>query len=124
SGAEQRRRAGGDAGGYAPAGRGRGGRAGAPGRAARAGTRRPGIGFATIFMTMAPGGSILLVDDEEKILKNLSRALRDEGHDVVPTTSAREAQRLLAERTFDLMVVDNRMPERSGLDVIRELVSS
>jgi DNA-binding NtrC family response regulator len=75
-------------------------------------------------VTMAPGGSILLVDDEEKILKNLSRALRDEGHDVVPTTSAREAQRLLAERTFDLMVVDNRMPERSGLDVIRELVAS
>jgi two-component system, NtrC family, response regulator AtoC len=73
---------------------------------------------------MAPGGSILLVDDEEKILKNLSRALRDEGHEVVPTTSAREAQRLLAERTFDLLVVDNRMPERSGLEVIRDLVAS
>ena len=27
-------------------------------------------------------GAILLVDDEEKILKRLGRALRDEGHDV------------------------------------------
>ena len=41
-------------------------------------------------------GSILLVDDEEKILKTLGRALRDAGHEVIDTTSPREAQRLLA----------------------------
>jgi DNA-binding NtrC family response regulator len=65
-------------------------------------------------------GSILLVDDEEKILKALGRALRDAGHEVVETNSARQAQRLLAERTFDVFVVDNVMPEKSGLDLIRE----
>ena len=43
-------------------------------------------------------GSILLADDEEGILKTLGRALREEGHEVVATASAREAQRLLAER--------------------------
>src|SRR2546423_2498915 len=69
-------------------------------------------------------GSILLVDDEEKILKALGRALRDAGHRVVDTTSAREAQRLLAERTFDVLVVDNVMPELNGLDLIRELIAS
>src|SRR5499427_5038698 len=69
-------------------------------------------------------GSILLVDDEEKILKSLGRALRDAGHRVVDTTSAREAQRLLAERSFDLLIVDNVMPETSGLDLIREYVNS
>src|SRR5438128_7371092 len=69
-------------------------------------------------------GSILLVDDEEKILKALSRALRDAGHEVVETTRARGAQRLLAERTFDLFIVDNVMPEVSGLDLIREIVVS
>ncbi|OLB63564.1 MAG: hypothetical protein AUI11_00920 [Acidobacteria bacterium 13_2_20CM_2_66_4] len=72
---------------------------------------------------MAHRGSILLVDDEEKILKTLSRALRDAGHEVVDTTSARQAQRLLNARTFDLLVVDNLMPEMSGLDLIRELVA-
>src|SRR5262252_7124013 len=58
-------------------------------------------------------GSILLVDDEEKILKALGRALRDAGHRVVDTPSAREAQRLLAERPFDLLVVEyvNSTPE-------------
>jgi DNA-binding NtrC family response regulator len=69
-------------------------------------------------------GSILLVDDEEKILKSLGRALRDAGHEVVETTRARGAQRLLAERTFDLFIVDNVMPEVSGLDLIREIVAS
>jgi DNA-binding NtrC family response regulator len=69
-------------------------------------------------------GSILLVDDEEKILKALGRALRDAGHAVVETTSPRQAQRLLAERSFDVVVVDNMMPELSGLDLIRELVTA
>ena len=68
-------------------------------------------------------GSILLVDDEEKILKALSRALRDAGHEVVDTSSAREAQRLLAERSFDVVLVDNVMPQLSGLDLIREYVA-
>jgi DNA-binding NtrC family response regulator len=67
-------------------------------------------------------GSILLVDDEEKILKALGRALREAGHNVVETTSPRQAQRLLAERPFDLLIVDNMMPELGGLELIREYV--
>jgi DNA-binding NtrC family response regulator len=73
---------------------------------------------------MPPRGSILLIDDEEKILKALGRALRDAGHEVIDTTSPRQGQRLLAERPFDLLLVDNVMPERSGLEVIREYVAS
>jgi len=69
-------------------------------------------------------GSILLVDDEEKILKALSRALRDAGHQVLDTTSPHDALRLLAERPVDLLVVDNVMPELSGIDLIREYVGS
>jgi DNA-binding NtrC family response regulator len=66
-------------------------------------------------------GSLLLVDDEEKILKSLGRALRDVGHEVVEATGAKQAKKLLAERSFDVMVVDNVMPELTGLDLIREL---
>ena len=69
-------------------------------------------------------GSILLVDDEEKILKALGRALRDAGHNVVETASPRQAQRLLAERAFDVLIVDNVMPELNGLDLIREYTAS
>ena len=72
----------------------------------------------------AARGSVLLADDEEKILKRLGRALRDEGHDVVEASSAREAQRHLAERSFDLFVVDNVMPGMSGLELLREIFAS
>jgi two-component system response regulator AtoC len=67
-------------------------------------------------------GSVLLVDDEEGILKTLGRALREEGHDVVTTPRPAEAERLLGDRGFDVLVVDNRMPEKTGLELIRELV--
>jgi DNA-binding NtrC family response regulator len=69
-------------------------------------------------------GAILLVDDEEKILKALGRALRDAGHEVIETSRARDAERLLTNRPFDVFIVDNVMPERSGLDLIRAYVTS
>ena len=65
--------------------------------------------------------SILLADDEEKILKRLGRTLRDEGHDVVEATNARDAQRCMGERHFDLLLLDNVMPGMTGLELIREL---
>jgi DNA-binding NtrC family response regulator len=69
-------------------------------------------------------GSILLVDDEEKILKTLGRALRDDAHEVVTASNGRDAQRLLAERSFDLLIIDFLMPDRTGMDVLRELAGS
>ena len=69
-------------------------------------------------------GSILLVDDEPKIRGALAAALRDEQHDVTATGSPREALRLLNERPFDLLVIDNLMPEMTGLELIREITGS
>ena len=69
-------------------------------------------------------GSILLVDDEPKIREALSQALVDDGHDVVATGSPREALRLLTDRPFDLLVVDNVMPELSGLEVIKQVMAN
>ena len=69
-------------------------------------------------------GSILLADDEEKILKTLGRALRDDGHEVITASNAKDAQRLLSERSVDLLVIDFLMPDRTGLDVIRDLAAN
>jgi DNA-binding NtrC family response regulator len=73
---------------------------------------------------MATRGSIILVDDEAKIRNALAAALREEGHEVVATASAHEAQRQLASRMFDVLVVDNLMPELTGLDLIRTLAAT
>jgi DNA-binding NtrC family response regulator len=73
---------------------------------------------------MTASGTILLVDDEERLLKTLGRALRDAGHEVSVSASPLEARTLLSERGFDLLIVDNRMPDISGLELIRELARS
>jgi DNA-binding NtrC family response regulator len=67
-------------------------------------------------------GSILLADDEEPLVRMLGRALREGGHEVTETTSPRQAKQLLGERPFDVFVVDNLMPEMTGLELIRDVV--
>jgi two-component system NtrC family response regulator len=63
------------------------------------------------------------VDDEPKIRQALAIALRGDGHDVVATGRPHEALQLIGERPFDLLVVDNLMPELDGLGLIREIVT-
>jgi DNA-binding NtrC family response regulator len=75
-------------------------------------------------MTTPAHGSVLLADDEAGILKTLGRALREDGHEVVTTESAAEAERLLQERPFDAFVVDHRMPGKTGLELLRQLVAT
>ncbi|HYM24764.1 MAG TPA: sigma-54 dependent transcriptional regulator [Vicinamibacterales bacterium] len=69
-------------------------------------------------------GSVLLVDDEEKLRKTLGRALRSDGHEVIEAAGGRQALKLLAERPFDVLLADNMMPGMTGLDLIREYVQS
>jgi len=73
---------------------------------------------------MKTSGSILLADDEDKVVRLLGQALREDGHEVVGTTCASEARVLLRERPFDVFVVDNVMPEMSGLDLVRDLAEA
>jgi two-component system, NtrC family, nitrogen regulation response regulator NtrX len=75
-------------------------------------------------MTTRARGSVLLADDEAGILKTLGRALREDGHEVITTASALEAERMLQERPVDVFVVDHRMPGKTGLELVRQLASS
>src|SRR4029079_14669520 len=69
-------------------------------------------------------GTILLVDDEAKIRHALAQALREDGHEVVAVGNPREARGLLTRGSFDVLLVDNLMPELTGLDLIRELATT
>jgi two-component system, NtrC family, response regulator AtoC len=73
---------------------------------------------------MRSPGSILIVDDEAKIRELLRRALVEEGHDVVSLDSAAAARALLGTRFFDVLLVDNLMPDGTGLDLIRHLTDT
>lgn len=62
--------------------------------------------------------SLLLVDDEPEILESLRRALRDDGYELLTTTSPVEAMAILAKRHIDVLVTDLRMPDVSGLELV------
>ena len=66
---------------------------------------------------MTQRGRILVTDDEEKIVRLLGRALKEEGHEVVESTCPRQSMHFLTEKAFDLFVVDNVMPEVTGLEL-------
>ena len=62
---------------------------------------------------------LLIVDDEPSARGTLALLLRKRGHRVVEAADATEAAKHLAEEVFDLVVTDLRMPDGSGLDVLR-----
>ena len=63
--------------------------------------------------------TILFVDDEEKILKSLERGLLDEPYNCLFATSGKEALKILEEKEVHVIVTDMRMPEMSGLELLR-----
>ena len=65
--------------------------------------------------------TILLVDDEQSMLKVLERRLVSWGFDVLLADNGKDALRFAAERTPDLILLDVMMPELDGLEVCRRL---
>jgi DNA-binding NtrC family response regulator len=64
---------------------------------------------------------ILVVDDEPSILKLLKEALTQWGYQVVCVGTGSEALEAIRTELFDAAITDIRMPEMSGLDLLREI---
>ena len=65
--------------------------------------------------------SILLVEDNEQILRGNSRMLKWSGYKVKNARNLSEARECLKESTPDAIVLDILLPDGSGLDFMREL---
>lgn len=65
--------------------------------------------------------SVLLVEDDELFRVRLMRALVARGYDVRAAADAAEARRMATEESPEFAVVDLRLPDASGLDVVRAL---
>lgn len=64
---------------------------------------------------------ILAVDDDEPIRELLTSYLTSEGYRVTAAADAAGARRMIAADPIDLMVLDLRLPDDDGLNLVREL---
>jgi DNA-binding NtrC family response regulator len=65
-----------------------------------------------------PVRTLLVVDDEARILSALRRSLRREGWRVLTAGTPDEALRILDEEPIDAVLSDHKMPRMSGLELL------
>jgi formate/nitrite transporter len=64
---------------------------------------------------------MLVIDDEEIVLKSCRKIFEAEGFAVVTTANPQEGLKLVSESTFDVILVDWMMPGFDGMDVVEEI---
>jgi len=73
----------------------------------------------------ADGAALLIVDDNEDNRYTLSRRLTREGYtNLTMATNGREALDQLQEKPFDLVLLDNMMPDMNGIEVLERMKAS
>jgi CheY-like chemotaxis protein len=70
---------------------------------------------------MAQPFNILVVDDEDALRTVLSSELQSEGYSVVSAADGDEAISILQQKSFDLVLLDIKMPRVDGFEVLRFL---
>lgn len=63
-------------------------------------------------------GSLLLVDDDRHVLESMADWLRDQGFQLDTATNYATAVAALDKKPYDLALVDIRLPDRDGFDVL------
>lgn len=64
---------------------------------------------------------VLLVDDEKDFLEIMSQRMEGMGMKVTTAESAKEALSILANQTFDAIVMDFQMPEMDGIQALQSI---
>src|SRR5205814_7474484 len=78
----------------------------------------------TVMTSKAERPLLLVVDDEIPVLKVVERLAARIGFEVVACASGADAMRTLLRRPADLAMVDLRMPDVNGLDLLRQIRSA
>src|SRR5947209_19132725 len=64
---------------------------------------------------------VLVVEDEERVLRSLEQGLRAAGFEVVTAATGGEGSRLAVSHPFDCIVLDWMLPGRDGLQVLADV---
>jgi len=65
--------------------------------------------------------TILIVDDDENILKSIKRTLMDDNYNILTATSGQQGLALLKNYNVSLVVSDQKMPGMSGLEFLEKV---
>jgi DNA-binding NtrC family response regulator len=65
--------------------------------------------------------ALLLVDDEESFRRLISKELERSGYRVTQAANLAEARPLIARQAFHLVLLDVRLPDGNGLDLLEEI---
>ncbi len=71
-----------------------------------------------------PGGSILVVDDEERQREIYRDILQDEGYEAETAPSGEAAQRLIAQKRFDLVITDLNLKGMNGIQLLSGIMAA
>jgi DNA-binding NtrC family response regulator len=66
-------------------------------------------------------GSLLLVDDDRGVLESMTDWLRSQGLQVDPVRGVAEANERLSRKAYDLLLVDVRLQDGDGLDLLEQV---
>lgn len=66
----------------------------------------------------------MVIDDDADVRRALRKILEAEGHEVLEAKNGKEGIRLFGESSCDAVITDLYMPEKEGLETIRELRQS
>lgn len=64
---------------------------------------------------------ILIIDDDEMIRELLRQILEKEGYEIIEASDGSKASLILSEKPTDLVITDIIMPDKEGIETIREL---
>ena len=67
------------------------------------------------------GAKILLVDDEAVFTANISKLLNSRGYRARAVNSGKDAVEILENETFDVIVLDLKMPGMDGITTLKEI---
>ena len=70
---------------------------------------------------MKLGGHILIIDDEASLRQTLARILQRAGFEVTTAANGKDGLALVHEHPFDLLYLDIRMPDISGLELLKNI---
>src|SRR5262245_39273730 len=70
---------------------------------------------------MNSNGHILIVDDEASLRQTMARILQRAGYEVTTASTGKDGLALISTHAFDLLYLDIRMPDTTGLELLKTI---